>query len=330
MLWFEGFVLSGGKHSSTTNPLRILFLLKFNNNNKTELNMKRITVFFSMVLFLLISACGVNEADYHKALSQIDSLKNVIGKYEERFATLQDSISLLKFPADQRYNQIVKLVKEERFDEARVAIADLEKVFPKSKEAELTAGQLSTIEKREAEIKVEEERIKALGFKVFKDQATVNFGNKTCSFSGFTYGRTFSFDYVSDVDEYYYRTADKGSTYILANMSMTTKESYASTPSIAVYKIVDGSLNRIAGFQEEYASWSTYGAYIGNYSETSHDFSKVNTVRWKIAAEISNEESKLPLIILTSKDETPLDSTLSLNDVREKCEAIKILNRNKI
>lgn len=292
--------------------------------------MKRITVLLSMASVLLISACGVNEADYHKALSQIDSLKNVIGKYEEKCTVLQDSISLLKFPADQRYNQIVKLVKEERFDEARVAIADLKKVFPKSREAELTAGQISAIEKREAEIKAEEERIKALGFKVFKDQATVKFDKKTCSFSGFTYGRTFTFDYVSDVDEYYYRTADKGNTYILANMSMTTKESYASTPSIAVYKIVDGSLNRIASFQEEYASWATYGAYIGNYSETSHDFSKVNTVRWKIAAEISNEESKLPLIILTSKDGTYPDSTLSLNDVREKCEVIKILNRNKI
>ena len=293
--------------------------------------MKRITVLLSMASVLLISACGVNEADYHKALSQIDSLKNVIGKYEEKCAALQDSISLLKFPADQRYNQIVKLVKEDRFIEARIAITDLKRVFPKSKEAELIAGQLSVIERREAEKKAEEERIKALGFKVFKDQTTVTFDKRTsCSFSGFTNGRTFTFDYVSDVNEYSYRTADKGNIYILSNMSLTTKEKHASTPSIAVYKIVDGSLNRIASFQEEYATWATYGAYIGNYSETSHDFSKVNTVRWKIAAEISNEDSMLPLIILTSKDGTSPDSTLSLDDVREKCEVIKILNRNKI
>ena len=73
-----------------------------------------------------------------------------------------------------------------------------------------------------------------------------------------------------------------------------------------------------------------YGAYIGNYSETSHDFSKVNTVRWKIAAEVSNEDSKLPLVILTGKDGGYTDSTLSLDEVHNKCQVIKILNRNKI
>lgn len=103
--------------------------------------MKRITVLLSMASVLLISACGVNEADYHKALSQIDSLKNVIGKYEEKCAVLQDSISLLKFPADQRYNQIVKLVKEERFDEARVAIADLKKYFRSQEKQNLQPGR---------------------------------------------------------------------------------------------------------------------------------------------------------------------------------------------
>lgn len=283
-----------------------------------------------IIATVVVSSCGVNEADYNKALSQIDSLKSVVGIYEKRCAELQDSISILRFPADQRYNQIVNLVNEGSFDEARKAIANLKAVFPKSKEAEMVGSQLSYMEKKEAEKKAEEERIKALGFKVFKDQSTVKFEKKSCSFSGFTYGRTFTFDYVSDVGEYYYRTADKGNTYILANMSMTTKESYASTPNIAVYKIVDGSLKRIASFSEEYASWATYGAYIGNYSETSHDFSKVNTVRWKIAAEISNEESKLPLVILTSKNGSYPDSSLSIEDVHEKCEVIRILNRNKI
>lgn len=292
--------------------------------------MKTRLLITGIIATVLVSSCGVNEADYNKALSQIDSLKAVVGKYEKRCAELQDSVSILKFPADQRYNRVVNLVKEGSFDEARKAIAELKAVFPNSKEAEMVGSQLSYMEKKEAEKKAEEERIKALGFKVFKDQATVKFDKKSCSFSGFTYGRTFTFDYVSDVDEYYYRTADKGNTYILANMSMTTKESYASTPSIAVYKIVDGSLKRVASFSEEYASWATYGAYIGNYSETSHDFSKVNTVRWKIAAEISNEESKMPLVILTSKDGSYPDSSLSIEDVHEKCEVIKILNRNKI
>lgn len=292
--------------------------------------MKSRIIVLGALTMLFVNSCGVNDSDFNNVLSQLDSLKTVIGQYEKKCAELRDSVSILKFPADQRYNQIVTLVKGDHFEEARAAIDDLLMVFPESKEAGLTSEQLAMIEKREAEKKAEEERIKALGFKVFKDQSAVTIGNKTCSFSGFSYGRTFTFDYVSDVGEYCYRTADKDNTFILASMSMSTKEHYASTPSIGVYKIEDGALKLVTTFDDEYASWNTYGAYIGNYSETSHDFAKVSTIRYKIAAEISNEESKIPLVILCEKDGKYPGNDLTIEQVRDNCIVIKILNRNKI
>ncbi len=115
-----------------------------------------------IIATMVVSSCGVNEADYNKALSQIDSLKAVVGIYEKRCSELQDSISILRFPADQRYNQVVNLVREGSFDEARKVIADLKAVFPKSKEAEMVGSQLSYMEKKEAEKKAEEERIVSL------------------------------------------------------------------------------------------------------------------------------------------------------------------------
>ena len=43
---------------------------------------------------------------------------------------------------------------------------------------------------------------------------------------------------------------------------------------------------------EEYASWTSYGAKIGNYSDDSHDFSKVNSVNYKFAGEIEQIKTK--------------------------------------
>ena len=77
------------------------------------------------------------------------------------------------------------------------------------------------ITKIKEEKKAEEERIKALGFKAFKDNSTAKFDNTTYSFSGFTYGRTFTFEYVHDVNEYSYEVADKGHTYIIASFSIS-------------------------------------------------------------------------------------------------------------
>ena len=86
-------------------------------------------------------------------------------------------------------------------------------------------------------------------------------------------------------------------------------------------------------FDREYASWRTYGAYIGNYSETSHDFSKVSTVNYKLGAEISLEDAKKPIVIVMFKGDivgsVEIDG-LDIEGVKKYCEVIKIINRNKM
>lgn len=72
---------------------------------------------------------------------------------------------------------------------------------------------------------------------------------------------------------------------------------------------------------------------IGNYSDDSHDFSKVNSIRYKLAAEISIEDSKRPLVVITKKDGNggiKYNDSLSVNDVHNDYYVIKILNRNKL
>lgn len=261
---------------------------------------------------------------------QVDSLKNVCSEYQSIILTLQDSVTILSFPADQRFAKASKLAENGEFDTAREEIGLLKSLFPNSQEAGKCASLLAAIEKIEAQANAKAERLRALGFKAFSDNSTVRVGDVTYSFSGFSFGRTFSFDYCSDVDEYSYYTADKDKTYILSTVSVSTKSSYGSRPSLTACKIVDGKLKSIGFFRSEYASWTSYGAKIGNYRDDSHDFSKVNTVRFKLGNEIRLEDSKNPIVIVLPKEGKEFTEDSDLEFTKENYTVVKIINRNKL
>ncbi len=287
------------------------------------------------IIAIALVGCGVPHKDYERIIIERDSIKNELSMLIQHVHTLQDSVALLSYPANQRYEVAVSLIKQGELDSALVEIHNLQKLFPKSKETVACETQIKLISQKKEQLKREEERRHAQGFKVFKDNSTITITDKDgkvrkCSFSSFSYGRTFIFDYCDDVGEYSYRTADKDKIFVLSSMTMSTKEKFATTPSIFMFSIKGDTLKKIGGFQDEYASWISYGAKIGNYSDDTHDFSKVNSVRYKIASEISIEDSKQPLVILVSKDGSWLDNELTIEDVYQKCIVVKILNRNKI
>lgn len=304
-----------------------------------------------LLAFVLVgfSSC-VTRSDYDNVMQKLyseqekcDSLQAVI-KYEREASLelnqiivgLRDTIVKLQYPADRRLARVKKLIKEDSLDLATVEIENLQLLFPYSKEASTIHVQTDAISKRKTEIHREQERIKAQGFKVLKDKSTVVV-NKTngdevkYTFSNFYFDRDFYFNYIDDIGEQFHRTANKENIYLLADLSIYTKSDYAFTPSVYACAIVDGKLSMIGYFCCEYESYETYGAYLGNYSETSHDFSKVNTVKYNMGAEISKEQAKHPIVILMIKDEN-LGSVngLTVADVIEKCEVIRIINRAKL
>ncbi len=287
-----------------------------------------------LFIICLLNSCGVKQADYEKTLSKCDSLVKELELSNHIISDLRDSVIILKYPADQRYNTILQQIENNDLDTALLGINELKNIFPNSNEAINCDKLITVIESKKAAIKAEDDRRKALGFKVFKDNAIITTKKddveSKCVFSGFSLGKTFTFDYINDTDEHYYNTADKNCIFILASMSITSKSEYGFSPTIDVCKIEDGKLKSLGYFKIKHASWSSYGAYIGNYNEDSHDFSKVNTVYYKIAAQISLEDSKKPLVILTAKDGDSIDDGLTVEDVNEKSIVIKILNRSKL
>ena len=292
--------------------------------------MKRFIYLLITFIFETIVNCRGRENAVNALQANVDSLTNVVSSQQTSISTMRDSIAVLQFPADQRLAKIKRLIADESFAEAKKEIAALQSYFPNSQEAAQCSALTESINSKLAAIEAEKARIKAQGFKVFKDNLSCSDNEENYSFSGFTFGRTFTFDNCYDVDEYSYRTADKDNTYLLFSLRMSTKKKYASPPSIYIYEVTGDKLRRITHCMEEYASWTSYGAKIGNYSDDSHDFSKVNSVNYKFAGEIEQTQSKKPLFVLFAKDGHNLKDELSVEDVHNDCIVIKVLNRNAI
>lgn len=280
---------------------------------------------------LFLSCTQANKTDINAQIAEIESkYQDTLKVLRQQIAEANDKIGVLSYPADQRLTHIAELFNSGDYDGVKKETAELKRIFPNARENDNSNEYLKKIEAIETAKKAEEEKIKALGYKAFKDNTTVKFDNVTYSFSGFTYGRTFTFEYVLDVNEYSYEVADKNCTYILASLAISTKENYASTPRVYACEIVDGKLKEIDDFRIEYATYNSYGASIGNYSETSHDFSKVSSVKYKMAAQIPQAYMSKPIVIIVRKISGYLSGEISIDEVRENYEVVKILNRNRL
>ena len=221
-------------------------------------NLSIVFIVLAIVICLLSSCSQANKANVAAQIAEIESkYQDTIKVLRQQLDEANDKIGILSFPADQRLAHIAELFSSGDYDGVKKETSELKHVFPNAKENDNCNEYLKKIEAIEAAKKAEEEKIKALGYKAFKDNPTVKFDNVTYSFSGFTYGRTFTFEYVLDVDEYSYEVADKNCTYILASLAISTKENYASNPRVYACEIVDGKLKEIDDFRIEYATYNT-------------------------------------------------------------------------
>ena len=218
--------------------------------------MRHFSYLLFAVAFVTMVGCGGGENSTNVLQAKIDSLTNVVSSQQASISAMRDSIAVLQFPADQRLAKIKQLIADESFVDAQKEIKALQSYFPNSQEAAQCPTLTKCINSKLAAIEAEKARIKAQGFKVFKDNLSCSDNEENYSFSGFTFGRTFTFDNCYDVDEYSYRTSDKDNTYLLFSLRMSTKKKYASPPSIYIYEVSGDKLKRITHCMEEYSSTS--------------------------------------------------------------------------
>ena len=244
---------------------------------------------FILLVILFLTACENSEktAQINKLSLEVDSLNKVLNYKESQLKVAQDSIELLKFPAGDRYAKAKRLLSDGNLSGAQTELDNLKRIFPNSQEATRIPELEAQINSEKERIKKEQERIAALGFKALPQKANVKVDYNTITLSQFNVGSQFTFD--SYDDRYFYRTADRGDRYITMAMSVTSTSKSPKLPEFAVYKVNGATMSLVKTFQTEYARWSDYGAYLGNYHDNSNDFSKVSTIKFKLGAEV--EES---------------------------------------
>lgn len=258
--------------------------------------------YFTFVSFLsMILACSCNSKSETEArISEIEM------KYQDSLSVLRkelkeakSQIELLSYPAEQRMLKAKELLNAGELDKAKNEVEQLKKIFPKSAEASSSSALLEKIDEIKEAKRKEEERIKALGFKAIPEQTTVKIGYNTVTFSNISIGKNFIHD--SYDDRYFYNDADRGCKYISVLMSVKSENHDPDIPQLAVYTIHGDKMKLEDSFRTEFNRWEDYATYLGNYHDSHNDFAKVNTVKFKLGVQISDEKLSKPYAIVLMK-----------------------------
>lgn len=251
------------------------------------------------VFTAIISGCGVKQEEFDKVKRELEIVKKQVIQDSIYISHLRDTITMLSFPADQRLALIKKQVAEGEYNKAQKGVDELNRLFPNSKESQQTTSILQQIDNLIAKKKAEEERQKALGFKALKPVSSATIDYNKLSFSSIGVSRSFHFDSYGSGG--FQRTADRGNTYVVASMSVTSTSKSPDLPTLAVYSIQGDKMHREGIMEVRFARWEDYGYYLGNYPDYGNDFAKTSTVRFKLGVEVSSEITNKPYAVVLKK-----------------------------
>lgn len=260
------------------------------------------TILLMVIVFpLLLTSSCTKQTDNSAQIAEMEK------KYQDSISVLKSQlekanaeIDILKFPADQRLSKIVELFNSQQYDKVRKGVSELKQVFPNAREIVEAEKYIAKIDAIEVAKKAEEERIKALGFKAITQRTSFDIDYNKLNISGISVGSTFTFDDYGS--SYFYRTADRGSKYVSMSMSVTSSDHDPNLPELALYAIKADKMVLEGTFTTEFARWSDYGAYLGNYHDTRNDFSKVSTVKFKLGLQVNDKTLQGPYAIVVKKE----------------------------
>lgn len=267
---------------------------------------KTIKFIFCGLGLIIISSC-YTKSEIENRIAAIekkyqDSLLSVRNELEE--AKVQ--IELLSYPADQRLQKTKDLIDAGELDKAKSEIEQLINLFPNSDEASSSSELITKIEEIKESKRIEEERIKALGFKALTIVQNITIGKNKVSFSNFKIGLKYTHDVYPTYtgSEWREHTADKGCSFMSCNMDVTSSSNNPNIPTIAFYSVEGDKLVRKNTFWVNFARWSDYGSYLGNYPDHKNDFAKVNTVKFRLGAQLENDIISKPYVVVLKAENT--------------------------
>ena len=250
-------------------------------------------------MFSTVSCVEQNNNAIKEKSDSIVSLKHKIAEMEKK-------IKLLEFPASDRLKAIKTQVESEKYDEALAAIKELKTYFPHASEIEEANTIVGVINTKKAAIEAERQRIKALGFKALPIIQKIKIDNNDVTFSNCKVGLKFIHDVYPTYSgsSWFEHTADKGSKYISFNMDVTSSDKNPKIPTVAFYSINGEQLILQKPFWVLFARWDDYGSYLGNEPDLKNDFSKVNTVKFRVGIDVEDGYLNKPYIVVLKKANT--------------------------
>lgn len=253
-------------------------------------------------LALSLAGCGDGGEMYKKEAeslrSDVQSLQAEITSAKNRIAQLEQENTTLKETPPVLLAQVRKA--SDSGDEAatQAALASLTSRYPDSAEAKTGSAFLQKMVRDREAKEQEARRLATLGMKAIpvKDSFTADDSSVSLQSAQITGQWSFN-DYG---DRYEYRSAERGSKYITAKVTYSSKSKDPRLAPLVVYASNGGELKRLGVMGFEFVSWSSYATFLGNYHDEANDFAHKASIRFSMGLQVPNEAITKPLYIVAS------------------------------
>jgi len=293
-------------------------------------------VFFSNFIF----GSEVNISKLQEYEIEISKLKQKLDLCKQENYELQNS-------PQNRLLKAKKFFHQKEYEKALVEYKNIIDKYPGSDEYKISKKEYKKVKNKLEKIKSEKARIKALGYKAIKAHIKFKINDVKMNFQKISIKRRWTFD--SYGREWYYRDAEKGNSFIVATVKISSDKKNPKLPIISAYEMKDGVLHYIRMFTYKFRRWSSYGTYLGNEADFKNDFAYTKSIPFTLAVEVEKSVLKNPIFIVASKIEStareynrfsnpPVSYTilglpkniLSIEDFENDNILIKIFNKKKL
>lgn len=222
--------------------------------------------------------------------AEVSELKTKIAKLEAENTELrQTPAALLEIVKSQTAAGNVALADQ--------ALESLKARHPGTREFVLAEKEMAALAARQAAAKVEEERRRTLGFKALGQKSLIDATEVKVAVESVGLAGRWVFD--DHGHEYSYREASRGSKYLVAKVTVTTKgASNPDLPGMAVYAQSGDALERVGTGAYQFTRWMDYGSYLGNGHDFRNDFNHSSKIPFSIGVEIADYDLKKPAYLV--------------------------------
>jgi len=255
--------------------------------------MKRRLLALTIGIITLIS-CSDGETK-----KQLSELKTELEQAKTELSNCSAELTEIKNTAENRFIRAKKLLTDNNLTRAKTEFQGIVDNFKGTNDATTASKEIEKIDKIIEKKRADEERKKALGYKVLKPTTRVKYGDLSLRFDKVWKGKRWSFDDYGS--QYFLRDAERGNSHIMARISVTSENNNPSLPPILVYQMSNGELKYLGTQGYKFRRWKDYGSYLGNYADYGNDFSHSKTIPFNCGVELSNDDLKSGTIYVVLK-----------------------------